>query len=158
MPHVLPSEAAVGEYGVVPPLRWFLCALFLLASCARKPQPPVENLLGGESFARYKLDGMRGTRDGDHLDAEVQFTDGASTLTVRLRFAIGSPTSLETGRWELAKNDTLLRGTVAQRSVMFLGGQDGPPSLGGRFDLLDPSGMPAYRITIPTTELKLKFR
>lgn len=142
----------------VPSLRWFLCALVLLSSCARHPQPPVEDLSGRENLSRYTFDSVRGTRDGDRLDAEAQFKDGASTLTVQLRFDIGSPTRLETGHWELAHNGTLSRGTVAERSVMFLGGQDGPPSLGGRFDLLDSSGMPVYRITIPTTELKLKLR
>ena len=40
---------------------------------------------------------------------------------------------------------------------MFLGGQDGPPSIGGRFDLLDPKGAATYRITIPTTELREKL-
>ncbi len=40
---------------------------------------------------------------------------------------------------------------------MFLGGQDGPPSLGGKFDLLNPAGIAVYRITIPTTELKNKL-
>ena len=40
---------------------------------------------------------------------------------------------------------------------MFLGGQGiGPPSIGGRFDLLDPIGSAKYRITIPTSELKIK--
>lgn len=40
---------------------------------------------------------------------------------------------------------------------MFLGGQDGPPSIGGSFDLRDGTGAAAYRITIPTTELKTKL-
>ena len=40
---------------------------------------------------------------------------------------------------------------------MFLGGQDGPPSIGGSFDLLDPAGVGKYRVTIPTTELKVKL-
>jgi len=48
-------------------------------------------------------------------------------------------------------------GSVAERSVMFLGGQDGPPSIGGRFDLVDPTGVAQYRITISTTELKVKL-
>jgi hypothetical protein len=75
-----------------------------------------------------------------------------------MRFAIGAPTRLESGRWEWTKDGRQESGTVAERSVMFLGGQDGPPSLGGRFDLLDSSGGAAYRITIPTQELKIKFR
>jgi len=51
----------------------------------------------------------------------------------------------------------LTSGTVTEQSVMFLGGQDGPPSIGGRFDLLDPTGVAKYRITIPTTELRVKL-
>jgi len=40
---------------------------------------------------------------------------------------------------------------------MLLGGQDGPPSIGGRFDLLDPTRGAEYHITIPATELKTKL-
>jgi hypothetical protein len=100
---------------------------------------------------------VRGTRDGDRLNADARFGDGSSTLTVNLQFAIGAPTKLESGRWEWRRNGNLASGSVAEQSVMFLGGQDGPPSLGGRFDLLDPSGVAQYRITIPTTELKIKL-
>jgi hypothetical protein len=35
-------------------------------------------------------------------------------------------------------------------------GQSTPPSIGGRFDLLNPAGIAVYRITIPTTELKTR--
>jgi hypothetical protein len=41
---------------------------------------------------------------------------------------------------------------------MFLGGQDGPPSIGGRFDLRDDAGAAMYRISIPTTELRQKLQ
>ena len=41
--------------------------------------------------------------------------------------------------------------------VMFLGGQDGPPSIGGRYDLLDSTRAAKYRITIPTSQLKIKL-
>jgi len=74
-----------------------------------------------------------------------------------MRFAIGAPTKLESGRWQWTRDGRLLSGTVAERSVMFLGGQDGPPSIGGRFDLRDAAGAAVYRITIPTTELKQKL-
>jgi hypothetical protein len=43
---------------------------------------------------------------------------------------------------------------LAARSVTFLGGQDGPPSVGGSFDLLDAARMPVYRVNLPVTELK----
>ena len=79
-----------------------------------------------------------------------------------MSFTIGAPTKDEVGalaadarRWsnEWSK--------VTERSVMFLGGQDGPPgSIGGRFDLLDPTGSAKYlhnSFTIPTSELKIKL-
>jgi len=74
-----------------------------------------------------------------------------------MRFAVGSPTKLESGQWQWMRDGRLTQGAVAERSVMVLGGQDGPPSMGGRFDLLDRTGAAEYRITIPTTELKIKL-
>lgn len=117
----------------------------------------MEDLSGRENLSAYTIEQVRGTRDGDRLDAEATFGDGSSTLTVYLRFAIGAPTKLASGRWQWTRDGRLLNGTVAERSVMFLGGQDGPPSIGGRFDLHDAAGTAAYRITIPTTELKQKL-
>jgi len=78
-------------------------------------------------------------------------------LTVKMSFAIGAPTKLKSGQWQWVREGGLTSGTVTERSVMFLGGQDGPPSIGGRFDLLDSDGIAKYRVTIPTTELKIKL-
>jgi len=133
------------------------CAIVFVAACARPPQPPVEDLSGRENLASYTLAHVRGTRVGDRLDAEATFGDGSSTLTVEMRFAIGAPTKLDSGRWQWTRDGRLMSGTVTERSVMFLGGQDGPPSIGGRFDLRDSTGAAAYRITIPTTELNTKL-
>jgi len=128
-----------------------------MAACARPPQPPVEDLTGRENLSSYTLTQVRGTRAGDRLDAEATFGDGSSTLTVEMSFAIGAPTKLQSGRWQWTREGRLMSGTVTERSVMFLGGQDGPPSIGGRFDLRDSAGAAAYRITVPTTELKTKL-
>jgi len=128
-----------------------------MAACARPPRPPVEDLSGRENLSSYTFSQVRGTRVGDRLDAEATFGDGSSTLTLNMRFAIGAPTKLESGQWQWTGNGRLMTGTVTERSVMFLGGQDGPPSIGGRYDLLDATGAAAYRITIPTTELKAKL-
>jgi hypothetical protein len=133
------------------------CVIIFMAACARPARPPVEDLSGRENLSSYTLGQVRGTRVGDRLDAQATFSDGSSTLTVEMRFAIGTPTKLESGRWQWTRDGRLLSGTVAERSVMFLGGQDGPPSIGGRFDLRDAAGAAAYRITIPTTELKQKL-
>lgn len=134
-----------------------VCVLLLVASCVRPPKPPVEDLSGRENLSSFTLRQVRGTRDGDRLDADAEFADASSTLTVEMRFRIGSPTTLQAGRWRWTREGRITGGTVAERSVMFLGGQDGPPSVGGRFDLLDTAGVARYRITIPTTELKTKL-
>jgi len=128
-----------------------------MTACVRPPRPPVEDPSGRESLSSYTLGQVRGTRVGDRLDAEATFGDGSSILRVDLHFAIGTPTKLESGRWQWTRDGRLMTGTVTERSVMFLGGQDGPPSIGGRFDLRDSTGVPKYRITIPTTELKQKL-
>lgn len=116
------------------------------------------DLSGRENLSSYTLGQVRGMRVGDRLDTEATFGNGSSILTVDMRFAIGAPTKLESGRWQWARDGRLMNGTVTERSVMFLGGQDGPPSIGGRFDLRDATGTAAYRITIPTTELRQKLR
>ena len=131
--------------------------IVLIAACARPPRPPIEDLTGRENLSSFTLGQVRGTRNGDRLDAEAKFGDGSSTITVEMRFAIGSPTKLHSGRWQWVRDGRLTNGAVAERSVMFLGGQDGPPSIGGRFDLLDATGTAEYRITIPTTELEMKL-
>jgi len=133
------------------------CVIVLLASCAKPPKSPVEDLSQRENLSSFTLRQLRGTRNGDRLDAEAKFGDGSSTLTVDMRFAIGAPTKLKSGRWQRTSDSLHTSGSVAERSVMFLGGQDGPPSIGGKFDLLDPTGAAEYRITIPTTELRVKL-
>jgi len=85
------------------------------------------------------------------------FSDSSSILTVEMNFAIGSPTKLESGTWRWMRNNQLASGKVAERSVTFLGGQDGPPSIGGTFDLLNPDGAAHYRVTVPLSELKTKL-
>jgi len=133
----------------------FSAACFSVA-CARPPRPPLEDLSGHENLSSYKLTQIRGTRNGDRLRAEAMFADSSSTLTVEMLFAVGSPTRLASGQWQWTRNGIPMKGLMVERSVMFLGGQDGPPSIGGRFDLIDASGTALYRITIPTSELRIK--
>ncbi len=133
------------------------CVIAFLTACAQPPKPPLEDLSGHENLSSFTLTQVRGTRDGDRLDAEAKFGDGSSILTVAMRFDVGSPTKLRSGQWQWTRAGRAMSGTVAERSVMFLGGQSGPPSIGGRFDLLDPAGAAQYRITIPTTELQLRL-
>ena len=129
-----------------------VCGL-LLAACGAK-RPAVEDLATHADLSLFKLHSLRGTRDGDRLQAQAVFSDSSSILTMEMHFAIGSPTTLDSGTWRWSRNNQALSGSIAARSVTFLGGQDGPPSIGGTYDLRDSAGAPRYRVTIPTTALQ----
>jgi len=139
-------------------LKLVLCALSVFAGCQRPQHPAIEALGAQEGLSAFKLGSLRGTRDGDRLDTQAMFTDSSSILTLEMRFLIGSPTTLVSGTWRWPRGSRLMSGAVAARSVTFLGGQDGPPSIGGRFDLLGPEGAAQYRVTIPVTQLKERLK
>jgi hypothetical protein len=131
--------------------------VLLLVACGGPKGPPVEDLVRHENLSLFTLHSLHGTRDGDRLRTQAVFSDSSSMLTMELRFVIGSPTTLESGAWNWARNNQMLSGAVAARSVTFLGGQDGPPSIGGTFDLLGSDGAARYRVIVPLTELKVKW-
>jgi hypothetical protein len=126
----------------------------VLAGCGGSKRPAVQDLSGRDNLSLFNLQSLRGTRDGDRLETVATFSDSSSILTVEMHFAIGSPTKLESGTWRWSRDNQLQNGTVKERSVTFLGGQDGPPSIGGSFDLAGPDGADLYRVTIPVSELK----
>lgn len=133
-----------------------MAALVLLglAGCRTRDARPVEDLGGGVDVSRFALTSIKGTRDGDRLDVQAIFGGAAGQqIRVDLRFTVGIPTTLKSGTWTGVGSG----GGVKERSVTFLGGQSGPPSLGGRFDLVAPDGSARYRVTIPVQELKSKL-
>ena len=132
----------------------FLCILLLILTGCLGHRQAFEDLSGKEDLSYFKVQFVRGTRDGDRLAAEALISDSSSTLVVDMRFGVGSPTKLESGVWHWTRGSLNQSGAISERSVTFLGGQDGPPSLGGSFDLLNSDGQPAYRVNIPVTELK----
>jgi hypothetical protein len=134
--------------------RSLCCTLLVLVACGAPKHPAVEDVSGRENLSLFKLQSLRGARDGDRLQAQAMFSDTSSILTVEMRFAIGSPTTLQSGTWRWTRNNQVLSGAVAARSVSFLGGQDGPPSIGGAFDLLGEDRAPRYRVNIPVTVLE----
>ncbi len=123
--------------------------VIIAAGCARQA-PVVEDVGGGRDVSRLKLERMRGTRDGDRLAVRAEIGDYAGKIRMNLQFEVGVPTRLVSGTWSGWGGE----GSVRERSVTFLGGQSGPPSLGGRFDLLSAKGSVLYRVTIPVQELR----
>jgi hypothetical protein len=109
-------------------------------------------MAGKEDLSAFRIQSVQGIRDGDRLAAKVLISDSSSILTVDLHFAIGSPTTLQSGGWRWSRPGRLVNGNVTARSVTFLGGQDGPPSIGGTFDLSGPDGSD-YRVILPLTVL-----
>lgn len=126
-----------------------LC-LLLLGGCGAKQADPVEDLGGGHDVSRFTLTSIKGTRDGDRLDVRAVYSAGPEELKIDLHFTVSPPTRLASGTWSGLAGD----GTVRERSVTFLGGQSGPPSVGGRFDLMGRDDTPRYRVTIPLQPLK----
>lgn len=135
----------------------FAASILLLAGCAQREKPPLEDLSGHENLAGFKIQAVRGVRDGDRLAAQVWISDSSSILTLDLHFAIGSPTTLASGTWRWSRTGELLDGTVEARAVTFLGGQDDGPSIGGTFDLVS-GGNSLYRVNLPLTVLPRSFR
>ncbi len=136
-----------------------ICCLFiLLAACSAPKEASIEDLINHRDLSVFKLGALRGTRDGDRLDVQSMFTDSSSILTIQMRFAIGMPTKLESGTWNWTRSGQLTKGTVAAKSVDFLGGQSGPPSIGGSYLLLGQDGVAMYRVFLPITELKERLK
>jgi hypothetical protein len=131
--------------------------MLLAAACGAGKRMAVQDLASGEYLASFTLHSLAGTRDGDRLHALAVFSDSSSILTLEMDFAIGSPTSLKSGVWRWTRSGGLQSGAVSSRSVTFLGGQDGPPSIGGTFDLAGGDGRARYRVHIPVRQLKTRF-
>jgi hypothetical protein len=129
----------------------------VLAGCAHSERRPLRDMSGREDLSGFTIQSVRGVRDGDRLPAQVLISDSSSIFTLDLHFAIGSPTTLESGEWRWSRPGRLLKGAISARSVTFLGGQDGPPSIGGTFDLSAADGS-MYRVTLPLTVLPRQFR
>lgn len=127
-----------------------IAVFLLLASCSGAKHALVEDLNQREDFGLMRVGSARGIRDGDRLSAQLLITDSSNILTMDLHFLVTPPTHLESGSWTFSRGTG---GRVEARSITFLGGQSGPPSLGGTFDLLDPQGKTRFRVHLPTTLL-----
>jgi hypothetical protein len=124
--------------------------LIILSGCGSRPTKPVENLGSANDVSSLALRSLEGIRDGERLEVRAVYGDDSRTLQVDMLFNVTPPARLVSGTWSGLASE----GTVRERSVTFLGGQSGPPSIGGRFDLIGPDDRPHYRVTVPLQELK----
>ncbi|MDZ4803038.1 MAG: hypothetical protein SGI92_33175 [Bryobacteraceae bacterium] len=127
-----------------------VCCVILFAGCAPRSTSPVEDLSGTRDVSQFALTSLKGTRDGELLAVQAVYGDASKSLSVHLSFNVTPPAKLITGKWTSLSGE----GSVRQRAVTFLGGQSGPPSIGGNFELSGADGKPLYRVNIPLQQLK----
>lgn len=115
----------------------------------------------------FVLQNATGARDGARTTARVVAVFGADTLYIDLEIEADPQASLRSSTWRMTgpkpqpqpqpKPQPVLGesfgGTVEPTALRFIGGQAGPPSLGGLFVLRDGRGMPRWRVRIASLEL-----
>ena len=129
------------------------CLPFLIY-CQTIKEAMIEDLREESLLTDYRMISLAGRRDGDRLPVQVIFEATSEKLQMHLLFRIGVPTRLESGEYYWKQTDKTLEGRVRERSVTFLGGQSDNPNLGGVFELLSTGGVPIYKVTIPTSEVR----
>jgi hypothetical protein len=125
-------------------------SVVLFIACGSQHMEAVEDLAGTRDAADFALTSLKGTRDGDRVAVQAVYGDSSQSLTVHLQLKLTPQAKLERGTWAGLGGE----GTVQERSVTFLGGQSGPPGIGGRFDLIGSGDRAIYRVTIPLQPLK----
>lgn len=129
-----------------------LAAILGLLAC-QNSKLTIRRTRDNQELRTYRLRSMTGTRDGDKLLSEMVVADDTGTLTMHMKFLIGVPIRLETGDyvWQRA-GAPQIQGSIRAEAVIFQGGQDGPPSLGGSFQLI-ANDLPLYDVKVPSTPM-----
>jgi hypothetical protein len=129
-----------------------LAAILALLAC-QNAKLTIRRTRDGQELSSYRLRSITGTRDGDKLVSEMVVGDNSGTLTMHMKFLIGVPIRLETGDyvWQRA-GAPQIQGSIKAEAVTFQGGQDGPPSLGGSFQLI-ANDLPLYDVRVPSTPM-----
>ena len=127
--------------------------LLTLSGCQNGNKLALRRNRDGQQLKEYHLKSFTGIRDGDKLGCELVVADHQDTLTMLMRFQIGVPPRLESGTYVwFRRNAPLIEGTVKAESVIFQGNQNGPPSLGGTFQLVSKDvGLDLYQVKLPAT-------
>lgn len=141
--------------------RRFAAAVLLLWIClgcgSDEVRIEVRAPSGGQSAwepLAWDLLRAEGRRDGAHTRATLVF--GGSTndsLRLDLEVVVDPQATLRSGNWTASLEGKVREGSqVRAPSLRFLGGQGGPPSIGGLFVIGDGRGE-QFRIRLPNTPL-----
>jgi hypothetical protein len=129
-----------------------LAAILVLAGC-QSGKLSIRRTRDGQELTTYRLRSLTGIRDGDKLLSEAVVADNTGTLTMQMKFQIGVPVRLEAGNYIWQRKDApQITGLIRAVSVIFQGGQDGPPALGGTFQLI-ANDLPLYEVRMPATHM-----
>ena len=125
----------------------------LLAGCAGN-EYRFERIDGPQVITLpFKLDGIRGVRDGATVNAEARFSAGSDFLTMKITLYLVPPPEFRSGTYEGNVGGKPVAGETDASSVMYFGGQADQPSLGGVFIFKDEQNRPLYRVRIPATPM-----
>ena len=128
-----------------------MVVLLALTGCQNANKFAIRRNRDGQQLKDYHLRSLTGIRDGDKIGCEMVVAGSQDTLTMQMKFQIGVPPRLETGTyvWQ-RKNAPEIKGTVKADAITFQGNQNGPPSLGGTFQLVSDD-VDLYQVRVPAT-------
>jgi hypothetical protein len=113
----------------------------------------VRRTRDGQQLSSYHVQSLTGLRDGDQFRSELVVGDRDGVLTMQMQFRIGVPTKFDSGSYVWKRKDAPeIQGSVRAAAVTFQGGQDGPPSLGGTFQLVSDD-VSLYEVKLPATHV-----
>jgi len=131
-----------------------LASALALLACQEASTLRIRRNRDGQSLSTYRLKSLTGIRDGENLGTELVLGDQQANLTMQLRFKIGVPTKLESGSYTWQQPGApQTQGIVKADEVIFQGGQDGPPSVGGTFELIVANNVALYQVKVPATPI-----
>src|SRR5436190_1930484 len=112
-------------------------AILALLACQSVNKLSIRRNRDEQELTAYRIRSLTGLRDGDKLGIELVVADRQDTLTMQMKFQIGVPPTLEAGNYVwLRKYVPPIQGVIKANAVTFQGNQNGPPSLGGTFQLV----------------------
>jgi hypothetical protein len=100
-----------------------------------------------------KFDSWYGSRDGEWVNVDGRFADGADLVTMKVKVFLRPPAEFSSGSYQSMIGGKMTAGRVECPSLAFQGGQEALPTVGGLFLLKDNQDQTVYRVRVPATTL-----